>query len=168
MLNSLAELVHLWRTNDLPTLLRLFNSREAPPVIQFLKYGICGGGALLVHIIIYLALIRWVWPELHGQIVSPWERAKSTFAPTCIAFIFSNAFVYWLNMKWVFTPGRHSPVREFLFFTAVNMPGALCGTLAQAGLVYFFGWPRWAALAGFILPNVLINFICRKFLIFQK
>jgi putative flippase GtrA len=168
MLTSLTDLLKLWRDNDLPTLLRLFHSREAPPAIQFLKYGVSGVGALIVHTSIYLGLIYVVWPELNDRTMDPWLRAKSTFLPTAIAFIFSNAFVYWLNMKWVFTPGRHSPVKEFLFFTVVNLPGALCGTLAQAGLVYFFHWPKWAALAGFILPNVLINFLCRKFFIFQK
>lgn len=168
MFKALTDLLHLWRSNDLPTLIRLFHSREAPPAIQFLKYAICGVGALIVHTSVYLALIYLVWPELNDPKMDDWLRAKSTFAPTAIAFLFSNAFVYWLNMKWVFTPGRHSPVKEFLLFTVVNLPGALCGTLAQAGLVYFLHWPKWAALAGFILPNVLINFICRKFFIFQK
>ena len=168
MLQSLTDLYKLLRENELATILRLFHSRDAPPAIQFLKYAICGVGALIVHTTIYLALIYLVWPGLNDPKMDDWLRAKSTFAPTAVAFLFSNAFVYWLNMKWVFTPGRHSPVREFLFFTVVNLPGALCGTFAQAGLVYFLHWPKWAALAGFILPNVLINFICRKFFIFQK
>ena len=168
MLKSLTDLFKLLRENDLATILRLFHSRDAPPAIQFLKYAICGVGALIVHTTIYLALIYLVWPELNDPKMDDWLRAKSTFAHTAVAFLFSNAFIYWLNMKWVFTPGRHSPVREFLFFTVVNLPGALCGTFAQAGLVYFLHWPKWAALAGFILPNVLINFICRKFFIFQK
>lgn len=168
MFKVLTDLVNLWHQNDLPALLRLFHSRQAPAAIQFLKYGICGVGALLVHTAIYYALIYLIWPEYNDDSLDRWILAKSTFAPTAIAFVFSNAFVYWLNMKWVFTPGRHSPVREFFLFTVVNLPGALCGTLAQAGLVYFYHWPKWAALAGFILPNVLINFICRKFFIFQK
>ncbi len=168
MLNSLTELLKLWRENDRATLLRILHSRDAPPAIQFFKYAICGVGALVVHTSIYLGLIYLVWPELNGMEMEAWQRAKSTFVPTAIAFIFSNAFVYWVNSKWVFTPGRHGPVREFLLFTAVNLPGAFCGTLAQAGLVYFLHWPKWAALAGFILPNVLINFICRKFFIFKK
>ena len=168
MLKSLTDLLKLLRENDPATILRLFHSRQAPPAIQFLKYAICGVGALIVHTAVYFALIYLVWPELNDPRMDDWLRAKSTFAPTAIAFLFSNAFVYWLNMKWVFTPGRHSPIREFLLFTVVNLPGALCGTLAQAGLVYFFHWPKWAALAGFILPNVLINFLCRKFFIFQK
>ena len=168
MLKSLFDLLRLVRENDLPTLLRLFHSREAPPAIQFLKYAVCGVGALAVHTAVYLALIYLVWPHLTGDKMDPWLRAKSTFAPTAVAFLFSNAFVYWLNMKWVFTPGRHSPVKEFLLFTTVNLPGALTGALAQAALVYFLHWPKWAALAGFILPNVLINFLCRKFFIFRK
>lgn len=168
MFKALTDLLKLWRSHDLPTLLRIFHSREAPPAIQFLKYAISGVGALAVHLAVYLSLIYLVWPHLNDKNLDDWTRAKSTFAPTAIAFLFSNAFVYWLNMKWVFTPGRHSPVKEFLFFTIVNLPGALSGTLAQAALVYFLHWPKWAAIAGFVLPNILINFVCRKFFIFRK
>lgn len=168
MIKSLCDLIRFVRENDLRTVLRLFHSREAPPAIQFLKYGLSGVGAVGIHVLVYLALITFVWPHLNDPSLDDWQRAKSTFLPTAVAFVFSNAFAYWLNMKWVFTPGRHSPVREFLLFTIVNLPGALTGTLAQAALVYFLHWPKWAALAGFILPNVLINFICRKFFIFKK
>ena len=168
MIKSVIDLLRFVRDNDWKTVGRLFHSREAPPVIQFLKYGLSGVGAVGVHVLVYLALIRFVWPHLNDPAMDDWQRAKSTFLPTAIAFLFSNAFAYWLNMKWVFTPGRHSPVREFLLFTAVNLPGALTGTMAQAALVYFWHWPKWAALAGFILPNVLINFICRKFFIFRR
>ena len=168
MIKSLFDLLRFVRENDWQTVLRLFHSRDAPPAIQFLKYGLSGVGALVVHTAVYVGLISLVWPHLNDPSLDAWTRAKSTFLPTAIAFLFSNAFVYWLNMKWVFTPGRHSPVREFLLFTAVNLPGALTGALGQAALVYFLHWPKWAALAGFILPNVLINFVCRKFFIFRK
>ena len=168
MLKSLTELYSLVRQNDLATLSRLFHSRQAPPAIQFLKYAICGLGGLVIHVSIYLGLLHFVWPHLNQPNLDDWTRAKATFAPTAVAFLFSNAFVYWLNMKWVFTPGRHSPWKEFLLFTVVNLPGALTGTFAQAALVYFLHWPKAAAILGFVLPNVLINFLCRKFFIFSK
>lgn len=168
MLKSFGELWRFVRANDLRTVLAAFHSRNAPPAIQFLKYAVSGVAALSVHVTVYLALIGLVWPHLNDPSLDDWTRARSTFPPTALAFLVSNAFVYWLNMKWVFTPGRHSPVREFLFFTVVNLPGALTGTLAQAALVYFLHWPKPAAIIGFVLPNVLINFICRKFFIFQK
>lgn len=177
MLRSLFELLRFVRENNWRTILRLFNSREAPPVIQFLKYGLCGVCATTAHAVVYLTVIWLFWPQLGDSGTHPggaaagamddWQRAKSTLGPTAIAFLFSNAFAYWLNRKWVFTPGRHAPGREFLFFTLVNLPGALTGALAQAALVYFWHWPKPAALLGFILPNVLINFICRKFFIFR-
>src|SRR5690606_12960640 len=116
-----------------------------------------------VHTVLYLALCYWIYPEWNRPDMNDWERARSTFPPTAIAFLFSNAFVYWLNTRWVFTPGRHSKTVEFLLFSLVNIPCALTGTLAQGALVYFWHWPKWAALAGFVIPNVLINFVCRKF-----
>ena len=168
MFKSFLDLVRLVRRSDFAELLRLLRSREAPPAMQFLKYALCGGGALVVHVGVYLWLVQVLWPSLNDPGLDDWQRAQSTLAPTALAFLFSNAFVYWLNMKWVFTPGRHAPVREFLYFTAVNLPGALSGSFAQAGLVYFWHWPKWAALAGFIIPTVLINYVCRKFLIFRR
>ena len=168
MIKSFVELGRLLRNCDGAALLGLLQSREAPPAIQFLKYALCGGGALVVHVGVYVGLVQVVWPQLQGAGLDDWERARSTFGPTGLAFLVSNAFVYWLNMKWVFTPGRHAPLREFFYFTAVNLPGALSGSFAQAGLVYYWHWPKWAAVLGFVVPNVLINYGCRKFLIFRK
>ena len=65
MLKSIKDLFTLVRDNDTATLLRLFHSLEAPPTIQFLKYGICGVGALIIHTGVYLALIYFVWPEMN-------------------------------------------------------------------------------------------------------
>ena len=36
-----------------------FTQREASPLIQFIKYAICGGGAVTVHIIIFY-LLSWL------------------------------------------------------------------------------------------------------------
>lgn len=168
MARIIRESWRYFRSHDLRSLAAALASRDAPPFIQFLKYAVCGAAALAAHTSIYLALIYAVWPHLNDPALDDWTRAKSTFPPTAIAFLFSNAFVYWLNTRWVFTPGRHSPAKEFLLFTAVNLPGALTGSLVQAALVYFLHWPKWAALAGFVLPNVLVNFACRKFFIFRR
>jgi hypothetical protein len=38
----------------------------------------------------------------------------------------------------------------------------------QDWLIRGLGGPTWAAFGGFLVPNVLINFACRKFFIFSK
>lgn len=157
-----------FRENGFAASLAAVNSREAHPFIQFVKYAICGCGALVLHTVVFKLLLMKVWPELNDTTLDPWTRAKSTLLPTFIAFVFANALVYWLNTKWVFTQGRHSPVVEFLFFTLVNLPGAAGGFLGQSALITFLNWPPLLAMIGFVVPNVLVNFICRKFLIFKK
>ncbi len=165
MPSPIADTLQFLRTNDFKAILAKFNERDAHPMIQFAKYSISGGVATVIFATLYLYFVHLFPgdPDATG-----WPKFKETLLPTLGAFMFSNAAVYWLNTRWVFTPGRHSIVLEFLYFTLVNMPGAIGGTVVQGLLVSEYAWSKPAALAGFLLPNVLINYICRKFFIFQK
>ncbi len=155
-----------FRAHGFAASLAAINSREAHPLIQFGKYGVCGVGALVVHVSVFSLLGKYAFPM--GQDLPDGLRAQHTMFNNGIAFVFSNAVVYWLNTKWVFTPGRHSKWVEFLTFTLVNAPGAIAGTAVMAFLVNNWHWSTPLAFAGFLLPNVLINFLCRKFFIFKK
>ena len=168
MMTQLRALLRFLRDNDLRTILAAFNQRDVHPFIQFIKYGLCGVCATVVHVTVFTLSAKYLVPGLEENCPDQWERAKASLANNGIALIFSNMMAYWLNTKWVFTQGRHSVVREFLFFTLVNLPGALCGGLATYFVTAKLGWPSWAALFAFILPNVLVNFACRKLLIFKK
>jgi putative flippase GtrA len=161
----MLDLLRFLRQNDLPTILAAFRSKEVPPAIQFLKYGICGVVATAVHACIYLVLVKYIWEDRRDGTL---QNAINTLPPTLLAFLFSNATVYFLNKKFVFTQGRHSPLVEFLLFTGVNLPGLVGGSIVQAILVGSWGWPKPMALLGFVLPNILINFLCRKLFIFKK
>ena len=164
----MLELIRFLRDNDLRTILAVLHSRDVHPVIQFFKYGVCGAAGLIVYTSIFFFLARFVLPSLEANVADDTTRANHALINSGIAFIFSNATNYWLNYRWVFTPGRHSKVNEFLFFTLVNGPGVVSGASVQDWLIRSVGLPTWAAFAGFILPNVLINFACRKFFIFHK
>jgi putative flippase GtrA len=172
MPSPLAEALQFIRTNDLKTILAKFNSKDSHPAIQFLKYSISGGAAVIVYGGVFFYLLHSVWPELQhlgtDASITPWTKFVKTLLPTGIAFFFSNIVVYFINTRWVFTTGRHHPVLEFLYFTLVNMPGALGGAVVQGILVANFHWSAPAAFAGFLVPNILINYICRKFFIFKK
>ena len=164
----MRELIRFLRDNDLRTILAALHSRDVHPVIQFFKYAVCGVAALVVHTAIFFLLASFVLPSLETNVSDDGIRANHALINTGIAFIFSNATVYWLNHRWVFTPGRHAKLNEFLYFTLVNAPGAVSGVAVQDWLIRTHGWPAWAAFAGFVLPNVLVNFTCRKFFIFHR
>jgi len=164
----IKQLWRFLRANDLRTILAALNSRDVHPFIQFFKYGLCGVAALLVQASVFFALSLWGLPALTTNAPDQVVRANNALINTGIACLFSNTVAYLLNVRWVFTPGRHSRLVEFLFFTAVNAPGAIAGGTVQDWLIRSLGWPTWAAFAGFVLPNVLINFACRKLFIFQR
>jgi putative flippase GtrA len=164
----MRELIRFLRQNDLRTILAALHSRDVHPAIQFLKYGISGVAALAVQTTIFFLLAWFVIPSLKTNVADDSIRADHALINTGIAFVFSNFTVYLLNHHWVFTPGRHSRTYEFLYFTLVNAPGAVLGAGVQDWLIRAAGWPAWAAFAGFVLPNVLINFAFRKFLIFHR
>jgi putative flippase GtrA len=161
----MGDLLRFLRQNDLPTILAAFKSKDVHPAIQFLKYGICGVLATVVHVSIYLLLVKYVWIDRKDGSI---DNAIATLPPTLLAFVFSNLAVYLLNKKFVFTQGRHAPLKEFLLFTVVNLPGLVGGSIVQAALVQYAGWSKLMAVIGFIVPNVLINFLCRKFFIFSR
>ncbi len=169
--NSYRHSPHLLRPPLLKTLLAKLNSKDAHPAIQFLKYSIAGGAAVLVYATVYFYLVHKVWPglkEVAGEAAPDrWAKFCETLPPTAIAFIFSNIAGYWLNTRWVFKTGRHHPVLEFIYFTIVNLPGALGGTIVQGILVANYGWSKPMAFLGFLVPNILINFVFRKFFIFK-
>jgi putative flippase GtrA len=164
----MGELIRFLRSSDLRTIIAALGSRDVHPAIQFLKYALCGVAALVLHTTIFFTLSATINPALSGNMPDDSTRANHALANNAAAFFFSNALVYWLNTRWVFTSGRHHPIREFLLFTLVNAPGAIGGSIIQDWLIRSAGWPTWAAFAGFVLPNVLINFACRKFFIFQR
>jgi putative flippase GtrA len=163
---SAADGWRFFRTNGVAASFTAFSSRDAHPVLQFVKYGICGAGALVLHTTVFSLLGQHLFPM--GQELAPSLRAEHSMINNGIAFLFSNTLVYWLNTQWVFTPGRHSKWLEFITFTLVNAPGAIAGTAIMAYLLNNLHWPTPLAFAGFVLPNVLINFLCRKFFIFKK
>jgi putative flippase GtrA len=164
----IGQLFRFLRENNLRTILDTLHSRDVHPVIQFFKYAVCGVCALVVHTTIFFLLAKFFLPALETNVADPHVRANNALINSGIALLFSNTTAYWLNHKWVFTPGRYALWKEFLLFTAVNAPGVLSGAGVQDWLIRNFAWPAWAAFAGFVMPNLLINFTLRKLFIFKK
>src|ERR1035437_10367683 len=98
-----------------------FTQREASPLIQFIKYAICGGGAGRGHIIVFFLLSWLIIPALNAEDIlvklghlacapiSDAIRARNAMINNILAFMLSNLVAYILNILWVFESGRRYP-----------------------------------------------------------
>lgn len=164
------------------TFLRRINyllSHDAPPFVQFLKYAICGVIATGVHIVFYFILGWYLFPCLEQN--DPLVRLLSLTAPemdqnlrafnavlcNIPTFIVSNGVAYTLNIICVFRSGRHSRFLEILSFYGTALISFIIGTGLQWLLVRHTGLATSIAFGINILVSLAINFLVRKFWIFQ-
>ncbi|MEZ5326666.1 MAG: GtrA family protein [Verrucomicrobiales bacterium] len=106
------------------------------------------------------------------------ERKHNSFVNNTIAFALSTVVAYILNIAFVFTPGRHSKRKEITLFVGVSLISYVGGMLAVDLVFRYLG--NVAALAsiarflsvianlGFAVTSAMVNYVCRKFIIFQK
>lgn len=172
MSSLLSSALQFLRENDFKTILRRLASRDTHPFIQFIKYGFCGVAATVMHQGIFWTLGYTVLPSIDGMIVNGQPitdelRSHNGTLNNIIAFFPVVIFVYILNMKWVFTPGRHSPLVEFLLFAGVAAIGNTAGILGGPMLIRWFGISTLMSQGSFIITSFLVNFLCRKFIIFK-
>ena len=167
MTSKIGEALLFFRQNNWRTILARMNARDTHPLIQFIKYGICGVGALIVHQLIWGGCSVWLYPAIDSAIPQD-VRALNTTYNNAIAFLFSNAFAYITNSLWVFTPGRHHRVKEFLYFTLVSTIGFVVGLAAGPYLIHKFGINTIVAQGSLVVASVMVNFVCRKFFVFKN
>jgi len=152
---------------------------DAHPAVQFIKYGISGGLATAVHIITFFLCGYFLLPclsqnditvKLLGLTVPAIsESVRAWHAGVCnaLAFSVSNTFCYFLNRLFVFKPGRHHWVVEFLLFFAVSGISMVIGTAIQTFLITHQGMQTTLAFGANIICALLINYAMRKFVIFK-
>lgn len=166
MLNTLVETTRFLRRNDWRTILTRLNARDTHPVIQFIKYGICGVGALIIHQIIWTACSAAFFPAINNDIPRDVRALHSTYNNS-IAFLFSNLFAYFTNVLWVFQQGRHHWFKEFLYFTLTSTLGFIAGLAAGPFLIHRYGIHSIVAQGLLVIVSVMVNFVCRKFFVFK-
>jgi len=164
--------------------IRHFNSHDAHPVLQFVKYGIAGGLATGTHMVVFFAAAWWLFPALTATDpfvrlfalvdvsvpvpeIGDAVRSNRVLYNNCIAFLFSNAVAYIINILWVFRRGRHGWLKEMLLFFAVSAFSMACGSVLAFGMVRWMGAETTYAFAANIVASVLINYAARKFFIFK-
>ncbi len=148
-------------------------------VIQFVKYALAGGVAVITHICIF-HLVAWKFfpclqPKDHAvklfhlQItdVSDATRSRNSMIGNAIAFLVSNLVAYVLNILWVFERGRHHFIVEIVLFYLVSGVSALIGTALMGYLIKRFGILTTYAFCTNIFTAVMINYAVRKFFIFH-
>ena len=155
------------KRRDLKSLLTLFHSKDAPPFVQLIKYGLCGVLAVIVHNLVFAVLSHWINPAVDMGLGDSVRAFRAT-VNNAIAFLFSNFTAYYTNAKWVFVRGRHRPAREFLLFTAVSAASFAAGLILVPVLIKGFGVHTWITQGVFVVTSALINFLCRKFVVFQR
>lgn len=159
--------------------LREWMSHDAPPHIQFLKYGFAGGVATAVDILITF-LMSWLvfkaltpddpLVKLLGLQVQPLDthvQAMHYATNRGVSFIFSNMTAYILNVLFVFKRGRHHWLKEIGLFYLVSGISFVIGTTLGSCMIEFLHASWTAALIANLVASLLINYVCRKFIIFK-
>lgn len=148
-------------------------------ILQFIKYALAGGLATVVHIAIF-HLVAWkVFPALqakdhvvrllHLKIreVNDYTRSRNSMINNCIAFMVACMVAYVANVLWVFESGRHHIVIEILLFYLVSGISISMGTPLMGFLIKRFGVLTTYAFCANLFTSVMINYVVRKFFIFQ-
>ncbi|MDB6006767.1 MAG: hypothetical protein JWR15_3754 [Prosthecobacter sp.] len=168
MMSKIGEALQFFRENDWRAIWRRLNTRDTHPLIQFIKYGICGIGSLTITTAIFVSLSKWgMFPALVSSGVPDEVRALNSTYNNLISFFFGNIFAYVTNSLWVFTPGRHHRVLEFFYFSAVSTVGFSIGLLAGPLLIKMYGISTFVAQLLLIVSSTVVNFLCRKFFVFK-
>ena len=154
-------------------------SHDAPPLVQFVKYGLAGGLATVTHVLAFFLVGFLLFPcvtdndplvKLFGLVAPAVDealRARHAVFSNVVAFFVSNTVCYLANRWFVFKPGRHHVVIEFLLFLAVSAVSMIIGTTLMGVLIQRFGIETTYAFGANILSSLAINYVMRKFFVFK-
>ncbi len=95
-------------------------------------------------------------------------RSQRFIANSAIAFVFSNLTAYVIDVLWVFHPGRHKRIVEIGLFYAVSLTSVVVGTALGWFLIRRLEFSTTASYACKMLASLMINYVCRKFLVFKR
>ncbi|MFT4639541.1 MAG: putative flippase GtrA [Verrucomicrobiales bacterium] len=140
--------------------------RDTRPFAQIIRYGIVGLSATLLHVSIFSIFSLWINPAIDPELGNEVRAHRSTINTT-IAFLISNVYTYLINSRYVFVPGRHSRMVEFGLFLAVSALSFGLGVWINRFLIATHGVPTFPAQGAFIVTSALINYVCRRFIVFK-
>jgi len=174
----LAGLPALW---DLPAWWRAVFSRRKHPVLQFVRYGLAGVAAMAANLgaFVFCELVVFPvpleaearelsWSDI-GQLIEILRndiRVANFIKSNVVAFLAANTVAYVLNFLWVFESGRHSRTLEIFLFLTVSLLSFILGTLL-ASIAINQGIHTYIAKGADVITAILVNYVCRKFLVFK-
>jgi len=154
-------------------------STNAGPVVQFLKYAICGGIATATHIVVF-HLVGWrLFPclqerdilvrllRLKPPAMEQHLRARNSMIANTATFVLSNLVAYVLNVMFVFHAGRYAWPIELGLFYAVSAVSLVLGTTLMGWLIRRFGLSTTVAFGANLITALLVNYAMRRFVIFN-
>ena len=148
-------------------------------ILQFVKYGICGGVATAIHVAVFFILGWFCLPcltqddivvrllGLAAPAVDEARRWLYVLVCSTLGFVVSNVVCWLLNRMFVFTPGRHSKLVEFLLFVPASGLSLLIGSGLQTLLIRQFDMQTTIAFAANIFSSLAVNFAARKLVVFK-
>lgn len=167
---DLAMVRHHWKEHGLHPTLALLRSRDAPVTFQFSKYVIFGGVTTIVHLGLFIFFSHTIFPA-HDYLVEggvPVDvQERNAIVSNLLAFPIAAAVNYLFNVKFVFTSGRHSRVREIFLFIGISFLSFAVG-LVSGPFFISRGLNTWLAQASLMITSALVNFACRKFIVFLR
>lgn len=124
---------------------------------------------LVSNYVFHLPPDGWFHHLFHLQVetISETLRERNYIVNRCIVFLASNFTAYVLNMLWVFKPGRHSRRKEITLFYLVSIGSFIIGTVLGWGLISLFAVSTSQAYLANLVCAVLINYVCRKYIVFH-
>ncbi len=155
-------------------------------IIQFIRYLFVGGLGTIIHFSIFTFFSLFIF-----HAISPDEkivqfidsnisfqtdmsiRQRNAFINALIAFFISNLFVYLVSQTWIFKSGssnksksRNKKKEIFLFFAFTTL-SSLAGGIAIILLIQK-NFSTFTAYLGNLICVSIINFLSRKYIIFQS
>jgi putative flippase GtrA len=162
--------------------IQAFLSEKDNHLVQFIKYGMCGGAATIVDMTVFFLFAWLVFPALTAsdpftkllgilnldiREVSEAVRLRNYWIDKVICFLFSNFTAYILNVLFVFKAGKHKRHHELMLFYAVSTVSFFIGTTGGDLLIRFGGLDTTYSYVAAAISALLINYAGRKFFIFH-
>jgi putative flippase GtrA len=159
--------------------IHFFLTNKEHPVLQFIKYGMCGGLATVVDMVVFFLFAWFVFPALtHEDLlvqllnlspepITEAVRSRNFVIDSLICFIFSNLTAYILNLLFVFKGGKHKRHVEVALFYAVSIVSLILATFVGWLLISVFGLSTTWSYVAKMIAALLINYAGRKFFIFH-
>ena len=146
---------------------------------QIFKYGVIGLLATAINLAVAELFAAYVWPCLGSDdifvkylgfasaSIGDEDRAMLAVACNFVGFFVANVVCWVLNRKYVFLPGRHHWLIEYLLFLAGSGFAIGCGSALIWVLVRFSGMQTTYSFVINVMASVAVNFVVRKFFVFK-